>query len=100
MTEVLAKIKWTKILLLWQQISFVHLIKTVFDIYVYVILGLLLTLFLVCVCVCVFDTGVFRGNKAQVEEYLELLQPVIFQSYEGESLPTCSPHISSSSAPL
>lgn len=53
MTEVLAKIKWTKILLLWQQIICVHLIKTVLNIYVYVFLGLLLTLFLVCVCVCV-----------------------------------------------
>uniref|UniRef100_A0A3P8VKE5 Phosphorylase b kinase regulatory subunit n=1 Tax=Cynoglossus semilaevis TaxID=244447 RepID=A0A3P8VKE5_CYNSE len=30
--------------------------------------------------------GVFRGNKAQVEEYLELLQPVIFQSYEGHAV--------------
>lgn len=28
--------------------------------------------------------GVFRGNKAQVKEYQELLEPIIFQSYEGE----------------
>lgn len=34
------------------------------------------------VCVCVF-TGVFRGNKAQVKEYQDLLEPIIFQSYEG-----------------
>ncbi|XP_062275709.1 phosphorylase b kinase regulatory subunit beta isoform X3 [Scomber scombrus] len=27
--------------------------------------------------------GVFRGNKAQVKEYQELLEPVIFQSFEG-----------------
>lgn len=27
--------------------------------------------------------GVFRGNKAQVEEYQNLLDPIIFQSYEG-----------------
>lgn len=29
--------------------------------------------------------GVFRGNKAQVKEYQDLLEPIIFQSYEGES---------------
>ncbi|XP_076011700.1 phosphorylase b kinase regulatory subunit beta isoform X2 [Genypterus blacodes] len=27
--------------------------------------------------------GVFRGNKAQVKEYQELLKPIIFQSYNG-----------------
>ncbi|KAM3625288.1 uncharacterized protein V6R79_009664 [Siganus canaliculatus] len=30
--------------------------------------------------------GVFRGNKAQVQEYQELLQPIIFQSYEGHAV--------------
>ena len=34
--------------------------------------------------VCVGVAGVFRGNKAQVKEYQELLDPIIFQSYEGE----------------
>ena len=29
--------------------------------------------------------GVFRGNKAQVKEYQDLLEPIIFQSFEGES---------------
>ena len=28
--------------------------------------------------------GVFRGNKAQVKEYQDLLQPVIFRSPEGQ----------------
>ncbi|KAM9817435.1 phosphorylase b kinase regulatory subunit beta isoform 1-T1 [Neosynchiropus ocellatus] len=27
--------------------------------------------------------GVFRGNSAQVKEYQELLEPIIFQSFEG-----------------
>nr|XP_057944756.1 phosphorylase b kinase regulatory subunit beta isoform X1 [Doryrhamphus excisus] len=27
--------------------------------------------------------GVFRGNQAQVKEYQELLEPIIFQSFEG-----------------
>ncbi|GLD74150.1 phosphorylase b kinase regulatory subunit beta isoform X1, partial [Lates japonicus] len=26
--------------------------------------------------------GVFRGNKAQVKEYQDLLEPIVFQSYE------------------
>ncbi|XP_034041246.1 phosphorylase b kinase regulatory subunit beta isoform X3 [Thalassophryne amazonica] len=30
--------------------------------------------------------GVFRGNKAQVEEYQKLLEPVIFQSNEGHAV--------------
>ncbi|KAK2853468.1 hypothetical protein Q5P01_006129 [Channa striata] len=30
--------------------------------------------------------GVFRGNAAQVKEYQELLEPVIFQSYEGHAV--------------
>ncbi|XP_030575205.1 phosphorylase b kinase regulatory subunit beta isoform X2 [Archocentrus centrarchus] len=30
--------------------------------------------------------GVFRGNKAQVKEYEELLEPVIFRSYEGHAI--------------
>ncbi|XP_034426703.1 phosphorylase b kinase regulatory subunit beta isoform X5 [Hippoglossus hippoglossus] len=30
--------------------------------------------------------GVFRGNKAQVKEYQELLDPIIFQSYEGHAV--------------
>lgn len=30
-----------------------------------------------------FCSGVFRGNPAQVKEYEELLQAVIFQSFEG-----------------
>ncbi|XP_060715828.1 phosphorylase b kinase regulatory subunit beta isoform X4 [Tachysurus vachellii] len=30
--------------------------------------------------------GVFRGNTAQVKEYEELLQAVIFQSYEGHAV--------------
>ncbi|XP_075884532.1 phosphorylase b kinase regulatory subunit beta isoform X1 [Nelusetta ayraudi] len=30
--------------------------------------------------------GVFRGNKAQVEEYQSLLDPIIFQSYEGHAI--------------
>lgn len=30
--------------------------------------------------------GVFRGNKAQVKEYQELLEPIIFQSYEGHAI--------------
>ncbi|KAM9861180.1 phosphorylase b kinase regulatory subunit beta [Aulostomus maculatus] len=29
--------------------------------------------------------GVFRGNKAQVDEYQELLDPIIFNSYDGKS---------------
>uniref|UniRef100_A0A3B4Y4P6 Phosphorylase b kinase regulatory subunit n=1 Tax=Seriola lalandi dorsalis TaxID=1841481 RepID=A0A3B4Y4P6_SERLL len=29
---------------------------------------------------------VFRGNKAQVKEYQELLEPIIFQSYEGHAV--------------
>lgn len=37
-----------------------------------------------CVCVCVFVAGVFRGNQAQVKEYQDLLDPIIFQSYEGK----------------
>ncbi|XP_041650176.1 phosphorylase b kinase regulatory subunit beta isoform X1 [Cheilinus undulatus] len=27
--------------------------------------------------------GVFRGNQAQVKEYQELLEPIVFQTYEG-----------------
>lgn len=30
--------------------------------------------------------GIFRGNKAQVKEYQELLEPIIFQSYEGHAI--------------
>ncbi|XP_072320630.1 phosphorylase b kinase regulatory subunit beta isoform X1 [Eucyclogobius newberryi] len=30
--------------------------------------------------------GVFRGNKAQVKEYQDLLEPVIFHSYEGHAI--------------
>ncbi|MED6293674.1 hypothetical protein CHARACLAT_012880, partial [Characodon lateralis] len=30
--------------------------------------------------------GVFRGNKAQVKEYQDLLEPVIFQSFEGHAV--------------
>uniref|UniRef100_UPI0037E71E95 phosphorylase b kinase regulatory subunit beta isoform X1 n=1 Tax=Semicossyphus pulcher TaxID=241346 RepID=UPI0037E71E95 len=30
--------------------------------------------------------GVFRGNKAQVKEYQELLEPIIFQSFEGHAV--------------
>ncbi|XP_061926578.1 phosphorylase b kinase regulatory subunit beta-like [Entelurus aequoreus] len=30
--------------------------------------------------------GVFRGNRAQVKEYQDLLEPVIFQSYEGHAV--------------
>ncbi|XP_006780523.1 phosphorylase b kinase regulatory subunit beta [Neolamprologus brichardi] len=30
--------------------------------------------------------GVFRGNRAQVKEYQELLEPIIFQSYEGHAI--------------
>uniref|UniRef100_A0A674NTI8 Phosphorylase b kinase regulatory subunit n=1 Tax=Takifugu rubripes TaxID=31033 RepID=A0A674NTI8_TAKRU len=30
--------------------------------------------------------GVFRGNKAQVKEYQDLLEPIIFQSYEGHAI--------------
>ncbi|XP_053289517.1 phosphorylase b kinase regulatory subunit beta isoform X3 [Pleuronectes platessa] len=30
--------------------------------------------------------GVFRGNKAQVKEYQDLLDPIIFQSYEGHAV--------------
>ncbi|XP_024151005.1 phosphorylase b kinase regulatory subunit beta isoform X2 [Oryzias melastigma] len=30
--------------------------------------------------------GVFRGNKAQVKEYQDLLQPIIFQSFEGHAV--------------
>uniref|UniRef100_A0A7N8XZR9 Phosphorylase b kinase regulatory subunit n=1 Tax=Mastacembelus armatus TaxID=205130 RepID=A0A7N8XZR9_9TELE len=30
--------------------------------------------------------GVFRGNKAQVTEYQELLDPIIFHSYEGHAV--------------
>lgn len=30
--------------------------------------------------------GVFRGNKAQVNEYQELLEPIIFHSYEGHAI--------------
>nr|XP_043885759.1 phosphorylase b kinase regulatory subunit beta isoform X1 [Solea senegalensis] len=30
--------------------------------------------------------GVFRGNKAQVKEYQDLLEPIIFQSYEGYAI--------------
>ncbi|XP_035251166.1 phosphorylase b kinase regulatory subunit beta-like isoform X2 [Anguilla anguilla] len=30
--------------------------------------------------------GVFRGNTAQVKEYEALLQPIIFQSYEGHAV--------------
>nr|XP_012775371.1 phosphorylase b kinase regulatory subunit beta isoform X2 [Maylandia zebra] len=30
--------------------------------------------------------GVFRGNKAQVKEYQELLEPIIFQSYDGHAI--------------
>uniref|UniRef100_H3C363 Phosphorylase b kinase regulatory subunit n=1 Tax=Tetraodon nigroviridis TaxID=99883 RepID=H3C363_TETNG len=32
------------------------------------------------------DEGVFRGNKAQVKEYQDLLEPIIFQSYEGHAI--------------
>ncbi|KAM6980303.1 phosphorylase b kinase regulatory subunit beta isoform 2-T2 [Aplochiton taeniatus] len=30
--------------------------------------------------------GVFRGNKAQVKEYQDLLEPVIFQTFEGHAV--------------
>ncbi|XP_017281374.1 phosphorylase b kinase regulatory subunit beta isoform X2 [Kryptolebias marmoratus] len=30
--------------------------------------------------------GVFRGNKEQVKEYQDLLEPIIFQSYEGHAV--------------
>ncbi|KAM4596879.1 phosphorylase b kinase regulatory subunit beta isoform 2-T2 [Fundulus diaphanus] len=30
--------------------------------------------------------GVFRGNKAQVKEYQDLLDPIIFQSFEGHAV--------------
>ncbi|KAK2919704.1 phosphorylase b kinase regulatory subunit beta isoform X2 [Channa argus] len=30
--------------------------------------------------------GVFRGNTAQVKEFQELLEPIIFQSYEGHAV--------------
>ncbi|XP_071752313.1 phosphorylase b kinase regulatory subunit beta isoform X2 [Centroberyx gerrardi] len=30
--------------------------------------------------------GVFRGNKAQVKEYQDLLEPVIFQSFDGHAV--------------
>uniref|UniRef100_A0A668ATI7 Phosphorylase b kinase regulatory subunit n=1 Tax=Myripristis murdjan TaxID=586833 RepID=A0A668ATI7_9TELE len=30
--------------------------------------------------------GVFRGNKAQVKEYQDLLEPIIFQSFEGHAV--------------
>ncbi|XP_045888128.1 phosphorylase b kinase regulatory subunit beta isoform X1 [Micropterus dolomieu] len=30
--------------------------------------------------------GVFRGNKAQIKEYQDLLEPIIFQSYEGHAV--------------
>ncbi|XP_061748471.1 phosphorylase b kinase regulatory subunit beta isoform X2 [Nerophis ophidion] len=30
--------------------------------------------------------GVFRGNRAQVKEYQDLLEPIIFQSYEGHAV--------------
>ena len=30
------------------------------------------------------SSGVFRGNKDQVKEYQDLLQPVIFRSPEGQ----------------
>ncbi|XP_008290226.1 phosphorylase b kinase regulatory subunit beta isoform X3 [Stegastes partitus] len=30
--------------------------------------------------------GVFRGNKAQVKEYQDLLEPIIFHSYEGHAV--------------
>ncbi|XP_044221771.1 phosphorylase b kinase regulatory subunit beta isoform X2 [Thunnus albacares] len=30
--------------------------------------------------------GVFRGNKAQVKEYRDLLEPIIFQSFEGHAV--------------
>uniref|UniRef100_A0A3Q3KIZ1 Phosphorylase b kinase regulatory subunit n=1 Tax=Monopterus albus TaxID=43700 RepID=A0A3Q3KIZ1_MONAL len=30
--------------------------------------------------------GVFRGNKAQVNEYQELLDPIIFHSYDGHAV--------------
>ncbi|KAM7423630.1 hypothetical protein PAMA_000130 [Pampus argenteus] len=30
--------------------------------------------------------GIFRGNKAQVKEYQELLEPIIFQSFEGHAV--------------
>uniref|UniRef100_A0A3Q3D6X9 Phosphorylase b kinase regulatory subunit n=1 Tax=Hippocampus comes TaxID=109280 RepID=A0A3Q3D6X9_HIPCM len=30
--------------------------------------------------------GVFRGNQAQVKEYQDLLDPIIFQSYEGHAV--------------
>ncbi|KAM4592325.1 phosphorylase b kinase regulatory subunit beta isoform 2-T2 [Odontesthes bonariensis] len=30
--------------------------------------------------------GVFRGNKAQVKEYQDLIEPIIFQSFEGHAV--------------
>uniref|UniRef100_A0A8C6WLP7 Phosphorylase b kinase regulatory subunit n=1 Tax=Neogobius melanostomus TaxID=47308 RepID=A0A8C6WLP7_9GOBI len=30
--------------------------------------------------------GIFRGNNAQVKEYQELLEPIIFHSYEGHAI--------------
>uniref|UniRef100_A0A3P8S0W0 Phosphorylase b kinase regulatory subunit n=1 Tax=Amphiprion percula TaxID=161767 RepID=A0A3P8S0W0_AMPPE len=30
--------------------------------------------------------GVFRGNKSQVKEYQDLLEPIIFHSYEGHAV--------------
>uniref|UniRef100_A0A8C7YDX3 Phosphorylase b kinase regulatory subunit n=1 Tax=Oryzias sinensis TaxID=183150 RepID=A0A8C7YDX3_9TELE len=30
--------------------------------------------------------GVFRGNQAQVKEYQDLLQPIVFQSFEGHAV--------------
>ncbi|XP_046897214.1 phosphorylase b kinase regulatory subunit beta isoform X1 [Hypomesus transpacificus] len=30
--------------------------------------------------------GVFRGNKAQVKEYQDLLEPIVFQSHEGHAV--------------
>uniref|UniRef100_A0A8D3ALS9 Phosphorylase b kinase regulatory subunit n=1 Tax=Scophthalmus maximus TaxID=52904 RepID=A0A8D3ALS9_SCOMX len=30
--------------------------------------------------------GVFRGNDAQVKEYQDLLEPIVFQSYEGHAV--------------
>ncbi|KAM9366585.1 phosphorylase b kinase regulatory subunit beta isoform 2-T2 [Symphorus nematophorus] len=30
--------------------------------------------------------GVFRGNKAQVKEYQDLLEPIIFQDYDGHAV--------------
>jgi len=41
-------------------------------------------LFIYSVFVCAFVVGVFRGNKAQVKEYQDLIEPIIFQSFEGE----------------